>query len=133
MSRPDRVGAKRKWHLHRAQNRHRERAPAGRSRDSARAHCERARNECRQICVPERDKRHGRGDAKAHPGRASPDGRRRWARGSILDAPNSGLGGRLVETFARQLGGQVERESSNKGTIVRLTLPSREASYDLRA
>src|ERR1700730_1663117 len=45
---------------------------------------------------------------------------------------DSGLGGRLVETFARQLGGRVERESSNKGTIVRLTLPSREASYDLR-
>ena len=56
MSRPDRVSAKREWHLHRAQNRHRERAPAGRSRDSARAHCERARNECRQICVPQRDK-----------------------------------------------------------------------------
>jgi chemotaxis protein methyltransferase CheR len=46
---------------------------------------------------------------------------------------DSGLGGRLVETFARQLGGQVERESSNKGTIVCLTLPSRDASYDLRA
>jgi len=46
---------------------------------------------------------------------------------------DSGLGGRLVEGFARQLGGQVERESSNKGTIVCLTLPSREAAYDLRA
>jgi two-component sensor histidine kinase len=34
----------------------------------------------------------------------------------------------LVEIFARQLGGQVERESGRKGTIVRLTLPSREAS-----
>ena len=52
VSRPDRVSAKREWHLHRTQNRHRERAPAGRSRDSARAYCERARNECRQICVP---------------------------------------------------------------------------------
>ncbi len=41
---------------------------------------------------------------------------------------DSGLGGRLVEAFARQLGGQVERESGNKGTIVSLTLPSREAS-----
>jgi chemotaxis protein methyltransferase CheR len=41
---------------------------------------------------------------------------------------DSGLGGRLVDTFARQLGGKVERESSNKGTIVSLTLPSREAS-----
>src|SRR5450830_1058384 len=41
---------------------------------------------------------------------------------------DSGLGGRLVDSFARQLGGQVERESSNKGTIVCLILPSREAS-----
>jgi two-component sensor histidine kinase len=46
---------------------------------------------------------------------------------------DSGLGGRLVDTFARQLGGQVARESGNTGTIVCLTLPSREASYDLRA
>jgi chemotaxis protein methyltransferase CheR len=43
---------------------------------------------------------------------------------------DSGLGGRLVDTFARQLGGRVERESGNAGTIVCLTLPSREASYD---
>jgi PAS domain S-box-containing protein len=41
---------------------------------------------------------------------------------------DSGLGGRLVESFAQQLGGQVERESGGKGTIVFLTLPSREAS-----
>ena len=40
----------------------------------------------------------------------------------------SGLGGRLVDSFARQLDGQVERVSSNKGTIVSLTLPLREAS-----
>jgi PAS domain S-box-containing protein len=40
---------------------------------------------------------------------------------------DSGLGGRLVDTFARQLGGQVERVSSSKGTIVSLTLPSRDA------
>jgi chemotaxis protein methyltransferase CheR len=46
---------------------------------------------------------------------------------------DSGAGGRLVEAFARQLGGQIERESGNKGTIVRLTLPSRDASSDLRA
>ncbi len=68
--------AKREWQLYRAQNRHRERAPAGRLRDFARAHCERARNECRQICVPQRDNGHGRGDAKAYSGRASPDGLR---------------------------------------------------------
>jgi chemotaxis protein methyltransferase CheR len=37
---------------------------------------------------------------------------------------DSGVGGRLVEIFARQLGGQIERESGDKGTIVRLTLPS---------
>jgi two-component sensor histidine kinase len=41
---------------------------------------------------------------------------------------DSGLGGRLVDTFARQLGGQVARESGNTGTIVCLTLPSRETS-----
>ena len=41
---------------------------------------------------------------------------------------DSGVGGRLVEVFAQQLGGQIERESGNKGTIVCLTLPSREAS-----
>ena len=72
---------KREWPLHCAQNRHRERAPASRSRDFARTHRERARNECCQICVPERDKGRGRGDAKAHTRRASPDGRRRRARG----------------------------------------------------
>jgi PAS domain S-box-containing protein len=46
---------------------------------------------------------------------------------------DSGRGGRLVEGFAQQLGGQLKRESGNKGTIVCLTLPSGEASYDLRA
>jgi two-component sensor histidine kinase len=46
---------------------------------------------------------------------------------------DSGLGGRLVEGFAQQLGGQLKRESGDKGTIVCLTLPSREASHDLRA
>ena len=39
---------------------------------------------------------------------------------------DSGLGGRLVEGFAQQLGGQVERESGSQGTTVRLILPSRE-------
>ena len=43
---------------------------------------------------------------------------------------DSGLGGRLVDIFARQLGGQIERESGNTGTSVCLTLPSREAAYD---
>jgi PAS domain S-box-containing protein len=46
---------------------------------------------------------------------------------------DSGLGGRLVDAFARQLGGQVARESGSTGTIVCLTLPSREVSYDIRA
>jgi two-component sensor histidine kinase len=45
---------------------------------------------------------------------------------------DSGIGGRLVEIFAQQLGGEVERESGNKGTIVRLTLPSSEASVSTR-
>jgi two-component sensor histidine kinase len=41
---------------------------------------------------------------------------------------DSGFGGRLVDSFARQLGGQVERVSSNKGTSVCLTLPSHDTS-----
>jgi PAS domain S-box-containing protein len=36
---------------------------------------------------------------------------------------DSGAGGRLVEAFARQLGGRIERESGANGTTVRLTLP----------
>ncbi|MGA7384261.1 MAG: histidine kinase dimerization/phosphoacceptor domain -containing protein [Methylocella sp.] len=39
---------------------------------------------------------------------------------------DSGLGGRLVDRLAQQLGGQVERESGSLGTAVRLILPSRE-------
>jgi two-component sensor histidine kinase len=39
---------------------------------------------------------------------------------------DSGLGSRLVEGFAQQLGGQVERESDNQGTTVRPILPSPE-------
>ena len=39
---------------------------------------------------------------------------------------DSGLGGRLVDGFAQQLGGQVERKSDRQGTTVRLILPSRE-------
>jgi PAS domain S-box-containing protein len=42
---------------------------------------------------------------------------------------NSGLGGRLVDGFARQLGGQVERKSDSQGTTVHLILPLREASW----
>jgi PAS domain S-box-containing protein len=41
---------------------------------------------------------------------------------------DSGLGGRLVEGFAQQLGGQLKRESDSRGTTVRLILPSREGS-----
>ena len=41
---------------------------------------------------------------------------------------DSGLGGRLVEGFAQQLGGQIELESDSRGTTVRLILPSREGS-----
>jgi PAS domain S-box-containing protein len=52
--------------------------------------------------------------------------------GIDLRRTDSGLGGRLVEGFAQQLGGQLKRESGGKGTIVCLTLPSRDASYDLR-
>jgi two-component sensor histidine kinase len=41
---------------------------------------------------------------------------------------DSGLGGRLVEGFAQQLGGQVERESGSQGTTVRVILPAPEGS-----
>jgi len=41
---------------------------------------------------------------------------------------DSGLGSRLVDSFARQLGGHVERVSNSKGTTVCLILPLREAS-----
>jgi PAS domain S-box-containing protein len=41
---------------------------------------------------------------------------------------DSGLGGRLVEGFTQQLGGQVERESGSQGTSVRVILPSPEGS-----
>jgi two-component sensor histidine kinase len=51
-------------------------------------------------------------------------------KGIDLRRADSGLGGRLIEGFAQQLGGKLERESGSKGTIVRLTLPAREASYD---
>jgi len=41
---------------------------------------------------------------------------------------DSGLGGRLVDGFAQQLGGQVERQSDSRGTIVQLILPSAEGA-----
>ena len=44
----------------------------------------------------------------------------RWA--------DSGLGGRLVDRFAQQLGGQVERKADGQGTTVHLILPLREGS-----
>ena len=49
-------------------------------------------------------------------------------KGIDIRRADSGLGGRLVEGFAQQLGGQVERESGSQGTTVRLTLPSPEDS-----
>src|SRR6202035_3756368 len=39
---------------------------------------------------------------------------------------DSGLGGRLVDGFAQQLGGLVERKSDSRGTTVHLILPSPE-------
>jgi PAS domain S-box-containing protein len=41
---------------------------------------------------------------------------------------DSGLGSRLVDGFAQQLGGQVERKSDSQGTTVHLVLPSSEGS-----
>ena len=37
---------------------------------------------------------------------------------------DSGLGGRLVDGFAQQLGGKIERKSDSRGTTVNLILPS---------
>ena len=54
----DLVASVQGWHVHRAQDRHRERAPADRPGNSDGAHCERARHECPQICFSERDKGH---------------------------------------------------------------------------
>jgi two-component sensor histidine kinase len=48
--------------------------------------------------------------------------------GFDLRRADSGLGGRLVQAFAQQLGGQVERKSDSQGTSVHLTLPSCEGS-----
>jgi two-component sensor histidine kinase len=45
---------------------------------------------------------------------------------------DSGLGGRLVEGFAQQLGGRVERGSDTEGTAVHVILPSREDSVSNR-
>ena len=44
---------------------------------------------------------------------------------------DSGLGARLVDGFAQQLGGHVERKSDHQGTTVHLILPS--ARRDLSA
>ena len=41
---------------------------------------------------------------------------------------DAGLGRRLVDGFAQQLGGHVERKSDSRGTSVHLSLPSREGS-----
>ena len=41
---------------------------------------------------------------------------------------DSGLGGRMVDAFAKQLGGKVERKSDSEGTSVQLILPSHEGS-----
>ncbi len=49
-------------------------------------------------------------------------------RGLDPNRADSGLGARLVDGLAHQLGGRVERDSDNQGTTVRLNLPWREAS-----
>ena len=41
---------------------------------------------------------------------------------------DSGIGGRLVEAFAQQLGGQLERESGSQGTTIHLRLSSPDDS-----
>ena len=54
-------------------------------------------------------------------------------KGIDISRADSGLGGRLVEGFAQQLGGQVERESGSQGTTVRLILPSPEDAVSMSA
>jgi len=54
-------------------------------------------------------------------------------KGIDIGRADSGLGGRLVEGFAQQLGGQVERDSGSQGTTVRLIMPSREDSVSKKA
>lgn len=48
--------------------------------------------------------------------------------GADSQPSDSGLGGRLVESFAQQLGARVERMRTSQGTSVRLLLPLREGS-----
>jgi len=48
--------------------------------------------------------------------------------GVDLRRADSGVGGRLVDGFAQQLGGQVERKSDSQGTTVHLILPLREGA-----
>jgi two-component sensor histidine kinase len=48
--------------------------------------------------------------------------------GLDLRRADTGLGGRLVDGFAQQLGGQIERKSDSQGTTVHLILPSHEGS-----
>jgi|ERR1700675_268800 len=47
-------------------------------------------------------------------------------RGLDPQRADSGLSGRLVDGFAQQLGGQVERKCDSQGTAVHLILPSHE-------
>jgi chemotaxis protein methyltransferase CheR len=51
-------------------------------------------------------------------------------RGIARRRTDSGVGGQLVEAFARQLGGQIKRESGKEGTSVSLRLPSTEPGRD---
>jgi len=76
-----------------------------------------------------RGKGHSHGDAKAGARGASPDGHRQRPRARSRRA-DSGLGRKLVDGFAQQLGGQVERKSDSQGTTVHLILPSRETHRD---
>ena len=51
-------------------------------------------------------------------------------KGIDVQRADSGLGGRLVQGFAQQLGGRVERESNDYGTTVRVILAS-QPKYEL--
>ena len=72
-------------------------------------------DECRQICFPRRAKRHDRGDAKAHSGRASADGRRRRPRGRSWTGRFRGRRpvGRYLCATARRTGPTGEQQPGN--------------------
>ena len=67
MPRSDHLTKKCRHTVHRAQDRYRARVHTDRTSNSDRAHCERARHECCEVCFSEPEKGHHHGDPKAGP------------------------------------------------------------------